>query len=94
MTIQPTETQATYRDAMIDKLAQKLYAAHGGHNERYMAANWPMISLSYGSDWIRAAEAAVDELIDRPEREFQSRLAEVLTLPAQQWQVATADDWL
>jgi hypothetical protein len=49
--------------------------------------------------WNLVAEAAVDELIDRPEREFQKQLDAVLTSsgPTRHvgtWSPATVDDWL
>ena len=85
-----TETAAepTYRDAMIDKLAQRLHSS---------GRDW---SGPAGSDWWHAlAEAAVDELIDRPEREFQAQLAAIVARNAEgdsmgSWAPATASGWL
>jgi len=50
---------------MIDKLAEVL---------RTTCRDWD----GNGSHWATLAEAAVDELIDRPEREFQAQLAAVV----------------
>ncbi len=106
MTTQPIEyVRPTWREVNIDLLAKKMFGAHGNHNDAYMDANWPMISLSSGRDWARAAKAAVDELIDRPEREFQAQIDKVLSgepneiLTLQQphvgsWSPAAAGDWL
>lgn len=67
MTAEAAE-RPTWRDVNIDKLAERLYAA----TEANLAV------LLNENDWLAIAEAAVDELIDRPEREFQARLDAVL----------------
>ena len=61
---QQAETRPEWRDVNIDLLAEKLKMARG-YDPSHI-------------DWTAVAEAAVDELIDRPEREFQAQLSEVL----------------
>ncbi len=95
-----TATRPTWREVNIDLLAKKMFGAHGNHNDAYMDANWPMISLSSGIDWTRAAEAAVDELIDRPEREFLAQCDAIIAADGVwqrrvgSWSPVAADDWL
>lgn len=87
MTVQPIEYERpTWRDVSIDLLAGKLRQA-------FMAA-------PIGELWTTMAEAAVDMLIDEPEREFQSQLQAVLgeevteSRAAREWREAKASDWL
>lgn len=98
MTIQPTD-RPTWREVNIDKLAQLLYSAHTtiiwGIDSQLATA-----SPENQAAWNAAAEAAVDELIDRPEREFQAQCEAVLAPmriePAHvgSWSPAAAGDWL
>ena len=108
MTVQPIEYERpTWRDVNISKLAGRLYAAH-------MQSNFHDAEMALDSNsqivveaWWRAAEAAVDMLIDEPEREFQAQLQAVLnaseSVPgsrsleskaAREWREAKANDWL
>ena len=71
---------------MIDKLAEVL---------RTTCRDWD----GNGSHWATLAEAAVDELIDRPEREFQAQLEAIVARNAEgdsmgSWAPATAEGWL
>lgn len=96
MTTQPIEYERpTWREVNIDLLAVKMYGAH-------TASLWG-VELQLGtatpenqSAWLAAAEAAVDELIDRPERDFQAQCDAVLNRPAHvgSWSPVAADDWL
>jgi hypothetical protein len=76
----------SYRDAMIDNLAEQLRQA------------W-IAPRPAGGLWAALAEAAVDELIDRPEREFQQQLAAIVMADQHRghigtWQPATVEAWL
>lgn len=107
MTIQPTEyVRPDWRQVNINLLADKLYAAY--HESAFHDVPMQLHGKSTitVADWERVAEAAVDELIDRPEREFQAQLATVLgreaeedaerhdSVAAREWREATASDWL
>jgi len=89
-----------WRQVNIALLAGKLYAA-------YMHSDFHNVELQLDKNpqhiveaWQRVAEAAVDELIDKPDREFQAQLEAVLNKPeveskaAREWREASADDWL
>jgi len=73
------EVMSSYREMMIDKLAQQLYTA-------YTESTWgegvkfqlDTCAQTTRDAWTACAEAAVDELIDRPEREFQASLAAII----------------
>lgn len=101
MTAQATEyVRPEWREVNIDLLAEKLYAAHTrmqwGEPFKLENAAWNTIR-----DWTAVAEAAVDELIDRPERAFQAQVDALLALDEhpetsvdRQWSEAKASDWL
>lgn len=81
-----TVTGLSYRDATINLLAIKLAATH-------------LPSAEDDINWTAVAEAAVDELIDRPEREFKQQLAAVVASNEERdsmgsWAPATASGWL
>lgn len=90
----------SYRDMQISALAQRLYAAYNRselHAVEFQLSgqHWTVIDM-----WKRVAEAAVDELIDRPEREFQAQLDAILASDGptvkrvDAWTPATAEGWL
>ena len=86
-----TEVRPGWRQVNVNLLAEKLYAAYhesAFHDVPLQLAGTSSITVA---DWERVAEAAVDELIDRPEREFQAQIDAVLKSG---WQPATASDWL
>jgi hypothetical protein len=106
VTIQPTEYERpTWRQVNIDKLAQRLYAEHWRsqyHDVELILAHRGQPTID---KWTRVAEAAVDLLIDEPEREFEAQLADVLGIgnrspevtestAASEWREATASDWM
>ena len=89
-----------WRQVNISLLAGKLYAA-------FMHSEFHEIELKLEHEaqhvveaWYRAAEAAVDELIDKPDREFQAQLDALLAsskasqIPAKEWRELSAGDWL
>lgn len=100
MTIEATETRPTWRDVQVDKLAQRLYAEHW----RSDFHSFDMLLAHRGQPtidkWTRVANAAIDLLIDEPEREFEAQMAAVLgsevaeSVVAREWREATASDWL
>lgn len=109
MTIQPTEYERpTWRNVNIDLLAQRMYSA-------YMQSNFHDAEVSLENNsrlivkaWWRAAEAAVEMIVDEPEKEFQRQIDrvlsgepnELLTLQpleskaAREWREAKASDWI
>jgi hypothetical protein len=80
-----------WRTVNVSLLAEKLYAAYHESQFHDVPLQLSVTSSITVADWERVAEAAVDELIDRPEREFQAQVDKVL---ATEWQPATAGDWL
>jgi len=93
-----TAVEPTYRDVSIDLLLSKLYAAYWNTDEsaadKYLAATPGLVRM-----WRRVAEAAVDELIDRPEREFKQQLAAIVARNEERdsvgsWAPATAEGWM
>lgn len=96
MTTTATE-RPTWREVNIDLLAQKLYTTH---TQSLWGAEFRLATCSPETiaSWNAVAEAAVDELIDRPEREFQAQCDAVLAAePVRRvgtWSPAKADDWL
>jgi len=100
MTIQPTETRADWREVMLSKLAQRLYAAYWHSDLHDVELTLPDRSRAAREKWQRVAEAAVDLLIDEPEREFQAQLQAVLgnevteSKAAREWREAKASDWI
>lgn len=101
MTIQPTEyVRPEWREVNVDKLAQRLYAEHWRseyHDVEMILAHRGQPTID---KWTRIAEAAIDLLIDEPEREFEAQMAAVLgrevieSKAASEWREATASDWL
>lgn len=101
MTIEAAEARPDWRQVNMRLLAGKLYAAR-------MHSNFHNVDLTLEREpqhvieaWERVAEAAVDELIDRPDREFQAQLDALLASSkpvkppaASEWRAATAGDWL
>lgn len=100
MTIQPTETRPDWRQVNIDKLAQRLYAAYWRSDLHDVELTLPDRSRAAKEKWQRVAEAAVDLLIDEPEREFQAQLEAILgdevteSEAAREWREAKASDWI
>ena len=90
------ETRPDWRTVNVNLLAEKLYAAYHESQFHDVPLRLQGKSSVTVADWERVAEAAVDELIDRPEREFQAQCDAVLARPAHvgSWSPATADDWL
>lgn len=89
-----TDTRPDWRTVNVSLLAEKLYAAYHEsqfHDVPLQLAGTSSITVA---DWERVAEAAVDELIDRPEREFQAQCDAVLNRPVAPWRPASAGDWL
>ena len=87
MTIQPVEYERpTWRDVNIDLLAEKLRQA------------W--LAAPIGELWATLAEAAVDMIVDEPEREFWRQLQAVLgnevteSEAAREWREAKASGWI
>jgi hypothetical protein len=87
-------------------LAQRLYAAHGGHDAADVMADWERLDTI---PWMRAANESIEMLIDEPEREFQRQLQAVLNASesvikpgslsleskaAREWREAKASDWM
>ena len=86
-----TDARPDWRRVNVNLLAEKLYAAYHEsqfHDVPLQLAGTSSITVA---DWERVAEAAVDELIDRPEREFQAQVDAVLKA---EWQPVSKDDWL
>lgn len=86
-----TEARPDWRTVNVNLLAEKLYAAYHAsqfHDVPLQLAGTSSITVA---DWERVAEAAVDELIDRPEREFQAQCKAAL---GTEWQPASPGDWL
>lgn len=101
MSSQATEARPDWRQVNIRLLAGKLYAAHAASNLHNVEFTLDRCSPYIIEAWERAAEAAVDELIDGPNREFQAQLDAVLlseepaeSPAASEWRAATAGDWL
>ena len=90
----------TWRDVNIDKLAQRLYAEHWRSDFHSVEMSLAHRGQATQDKWRRIAEAAVDLLIDEPEREFEAQLASVLgsevteSKAASEWREATASDWM
>jgi hypothetical protein len=82
MTIEATEARPDWRQVNIHLLAGKLYAAHAASNLHNVEFTLDRCSPHIIEAWERAAEAAVQELIDRPNREFQAQLDALLTTEA------------
>ncbi|MBT2587914.1 hypothetical protein [Arthrobacter sp. ISL-95] len=90
-----------WRQVNIALLAGKLYAAFNGsyfHDVKLRLENNPRHVIEA---WEHAAAAAVHELIDKPDREFQAQLEAVLNADsvaeptaAREWREAKASDWL
>jgi hypothetical protein len=88
----------SYRDMQITALAQRLYTANtmSRHGAEFELGT---TSSENAAAWYASAEAAVDELIDRPEREFKQQLAAVVASNEERdsmgsWAPATASGWL
>lgn len=106
MTIQPTEYERpTWRQVNVDKLAQRLYAAYWKSDLHGVELTLPDRCEATREKWQRVAEAAVDLLIDEPEKEFQAQLEAILgaevtdpqdtgSQAAREWREASASDWL
>lgn len=82
MSSQVIEDRPDWRQVNIRLLAGKLYAAR-------MHSNFHNVDLTLEREpqhvieaWERVAEAAVDELLDRPDREFQAQLDALLASEA------------
>jgi hypothetical protein len=99
MTIEAAYERPTWRQVNIDRLAQRLYAAHtkslwGYEFDLHAESN------ESAAGWLAAAEAAVEMIVDEPEKEFQQSLAAVLNKPAtesqaaREWREASAGDWM
>jgi len=81
----------------IEALAQSLYAAYWRITAEQAAPY--LAERCVARMWERVAEAAVDELIDRPEREFKQQLAAIVARnegrdSVGSWAPATAEGWL
>lgn len=106
MTIEATEARPDWRQVNIFLLASKLYAAHAASNFHNVELALDRNPQHIVDAWMRAAEAAVDELIDKPDREFQAQLEALLasetaddaerhdSKAAREWREAKASDWL
>ena len=87
MTIQPTEyVRPTWREVNIELLAERL---------RQACLNWD----GTGNAWAALAEAAVEMIVDEPEREFHASMQAVLnpvteSSAAREWREAKAGDWV
>jgi len=100
MTIQPTEYERpTWREVNIDLLAQRMYDAH---TMSTWGATFDLDTTSpeLTAAWYAAAEAAVEMIVDEPEKEFHASLQAVLNTPvteskaAREWREAKASDWI
>lgn len=101
MTIQPTEyMRPEWRDVNVAKLAQRLYAEHWRSDFHDVELSLAHRGQPTIDKWTRIAEAAIDMLIDQPERDFEAQLLSVLgtevteSKAASEWREATASDWL
>lgn len=88
-----------YRDMQVTALAQRMYAAYWRIPAADAEIHLPDGDFTETNRWKRVAEAAVDELIDRPEREFQAQLAAIVSADQHRthvgtWQPATVEAWL
>ena len=102
----PVVERPDWRQVNIRLLAAKLYAAHAASDLHNVEFTLDRCSPYIIEAWERAAEAAVDELIDKPNRKFQAQLDALLASdvvedewrhdspPASEWRAATAKDWL
>lgn len=103
MTIQPTEYERpTWREVNIDLLAQRMYHAHTSST---WGATFDLDTTSpeNRAAWTAAAEAAVEMIVDEPEKEFHENLQAILTKfgtpvteskAAREWREAKASDWI
>lgn len=101
MTVKATEARPDWRQVNIFLLASKLYAAHAASNFHNVELSLDRNPQHIVEAWMRAAEEAVDELIDKPDREFQAQLEAVLagsrpveSTAAREWREASVNDWL
>lgn len=100
MTIEATDyVRPSWREVNIDLLAQRLYSAH---TNSLWGAEFDLHTTSNetAAAWLAAAEAAVEMIIDEPERQFQAQMQAILNQPvteskaAREWREAKASDWM
>ena len=99
MTIEAEYVRPSWRQVNISLLAQRMYTANtmSRHGAEFELST---TSPENVASWLASAEAAVEMIVDEPEKEFQQSLAAVLKAPvtesqaAREWREASAGDWL